>query len=185
MSKIWLTADEHYHHGNCLLFRKEYKEFREDLGVAVTKPFRTLDEMHRLFNRRHNEVVAPEDTVYHLGDFAFGPGAKSWTQLEPIIRGLNGKHILILGNHCLLDPFKYVEAGFESVHTSLRLGEYLLIHDPAIAGVLPTQLVLHGHTHNLGINLAPNTYCVCVDVHNFYPVPLDQIDNHFSSAKTV
>lgn len=182
MSRVWLTADEHYFHANCLLSRDGYKEFREDLGQIVEKKFKAIDEMHRVFKRRHNEVVAPEDIVYHLGDFAFGPGAKSWTQLEPILRGLNGTHILILGNHCLLDPFKYVEAGFQSVHTSLVLEDYLLIHDPAIAGVYPELKVIHGHTHSLGLNLNRNTYCVCVDMHDFYPVPFDKIKDYFKSV---
>lgn len=180
MSKIFLTADEHYFHSNCLLFRTTYTDYREDLQQQVEKKFRAIDEMHRLFKKRHNEVVAPEDTVYHLGDFAFGPGAKSWTQLEPILRGLNGTHILIMGNHCLLDPFKYVEAGFKSVHTSLWLEDYLLIHDPAVAGVYRDVKTIHGHTHSMGLNLAPNTYCVCVDMHNYYPVDFEKIKEYFN-----
>lgn len=45
--------------------------------------------------RRWNEVVSPEDTVYHLGDIALGPIDKS---LAKITR-LNGYKIAVLGNH--------------------------------------------------------------------------------------
>lgn len=177
MSKVWFTSDEHYYHHNMLLFR-ELKDSRHP--AESYRKFRTTDEMHRVLKQKHNEVVAPEDTVFHLGDFAYGPGAKSWQQVQCLLQVLNGKHHLIMGNHDHIDPFKYVEAGFASVHTSLILEDYLLIHDPAVAGVFNQQKVIHGHTHGLGINLAPNTYCVCVEVHDFYPVSFDIIKEYFN-----
>ena len=173
MSKIWLTADSHHFHHNILLFREH---------DVKQRPFRTTDEMHRVIKHRHNEVVASDDTVYHLGDFAYGPGAKSWKQLETIISGLNGRHHLILGNHDHLKPFDYVEAGFQSVHTSLVLEDFLLIHDPAIAGVMKDLKVCHGHTHSLGLRLSPNTYCVCVEMHDYYPVDFNKIKEVFSCS---
>ena len=175
MSKIWYTSDEHYYHHNMLLFR----EFEEK-----QRPFRTTDEMHRYIKKNHNAVVAPEDVVYHLGDFAYGPGAKSWQQVGSILHGLNGQHHLILGNHCHLRPFDYVEAGFQSVHTSLVLEDYLLVHDPAIAGVFKQKKVIHGHTHTMGVNLAPNTYCVCVELHDYTPVEFSTIKRYFDGLNT-
>lgn len=169
---IWFTSDEHYYHHNILLFRPN--------GIQQ-RSFRTTDEMNRTIKKRHNEVVAPEDTVYHLGDFAYGPGAKSWQQIQSLLQGLNGTHHLILGNHDHIDPFKYVEAGFASVHTSLVLKDDLygmyatLIHDPAVAGVLKDQNFIHGHTHSLGKRLNDNTYCVCVELTDYYPVPIADI----------
>jgi len=63
-----------------------------------------------------NKVVGPEDTVYYLGDFSFGNRDKTiW-----ILNRLNGKKILIRGNHdrsiaaCL-------EMGFAEVYNSLVL----------------------------------------------------------------
>ena len=167
---IWFTSDEHYYHHNMLLFRNN-----------GARNFRTTDEMHKVLRQRHNEVVAPEDVVYHLGDFAYGPGAKSWTQIQALLNGMNGTHHLILGNHDHIDPFKYVEAGFASVHTSLVLKDDLygmyatLIHDPAVAGVLKDQKFIHGHTHSLGKRLNDNTYCVCVELTDYYPVPITDI----------
>lgn len=51
--------------------------------------------MDEIIIQRWNEVVKPEDTVYHLGDIALGPIDKS---LSKITR-LNGHKIAILGNH--------------------------------------------------------------------------------------
>lgn len=45
--------------------------------------------------KRWNEVISKEDTVFHLGDFAFG-GAEIWNKTLP---RLNGHIVLILGNH--------------------------------------------------------------------------------------
>lgn len=68
---IFFTSDEHYYHNNMILFRNN-----------GARNFLTTDEMHKVLRKRHNEVVAPEDVVYHLGDFAYGPGAKSWQEVE-------------------------------------------------------------------------------------------------------
>lgn len=173
MPNIFLISDEHYYHQNMLLFREHDEKLR---------PFRTTDEMHRHIKRKHNEVVAPGDTVYHLGDFAYGPGAKSWQQVQAVLSGLNGKHHLIMGNHDHVKPFDYVEAGFQSVHTSLVLEDFLLIHDPAIAGVRKDLKIIHGHTHSLGLRLNPNTYCVCVEMHDYYPVDFNKIKEVFQCS---
>jgi calcineurin-like phosphoesterase family protein len=42
-----------------------------------------------------NEVVKPDDTVYHIGDFAFGDK----NNIPSIVSRLNGQKILVLGNH--------------------------------------------------------------------------------------
>ena len=173
MSNVFMISDQHFYHHNILLFREH---------EVHQRPFRTTDEMHRFIKTRHNEVVGKDDVVYHLGDFAYGPGAKSWQQVGAVLSTLNGQHHLIMGNHDHIDPFKYVEAGFASVHTCLVLGDYLLIHDPAVAGVFKQQKVIHGHTHGLGRHLAPNTYCVCPEVNDYRPVSLDTIEEYFRSV---
>ena len=179
MGKIFITSDEHYYHHNMLLFRHiQDSRFQEE----SYRNFRTTDEMHKVLKQRHNSVVRPEDTVYHLGDFAYGPGAKSWQQVQSILQTLNGTHHLILGNHDHIEPFKYIEAGFSSVHTSLVLEDYLLIHDPAVAGVLTHQKVIHGHTHSIGLRLAPHTYCVCVELHDYIPVEFSVIKGIFNAT---
>lgn len=169
---IFFTSDQHYYHHNMLIHRKTYGG---GSGDFTQRPFRTTDEMHSVLKKRHNELVAPEDTVYHLGDFAYGPGAKSWQSVRDVLSRLNGNHHLILGNHDHIRPFDYLEAGFISVHTSLNLGDYVLIHDPAVAGVLTDLNWVHGHTHSLGKRLNHNSYCVCVELTDYYPVNIRDI----------
>ena len=42
-----------------------------------------------------NDVISPDDIVFHLGDFAFG-GSQLWNDT---LQRLNGHKILIIGNH--------------------------------------------------------------------------------------
>ena len=185
---IWFTADCHYYHHNMLMHRSFGVHDGTPIEVPAMRRFRTTDEMHKVLKKRFNEVVSPDDVTYHLGDFAYGPGAKSWQQLTHIVEGLNGQHHLILGNHDHLKPFDYLEAGFLSVHTSLEFNftqhhefisdedfEVILVHDPAIAGMLQDKFFIHGHTHSLGKHLNKNTYCVSVELTDYYPVPISDI----------
>lgn len=168
---IWFTSDEHYYHANIITNR-----FRDQ------RPFNTVNEMHKTLIKRHNEVVAPEDITYHLGDFSF---SKHWRDMQHLLEKLNGSHILILGNHDLFNPFQYVEAGFQSVHTSLYLDNHYmigsnglsptLIHDPSVAGVFRDKFFIHGHTHGLGQRLSTNSFCVSVELTDYYPVPITDI----------
>jgi calcineurin-like phosphoesterase family protein len=63
-----------------------------------------------------NEVVKPEDTVYHLGDVAFASPDMS----KHILSILNGTKILILGNHDR-NGKKMATWGFAEVHQSFQL----------------------------------------------------------------
>jgi calcineurin-like phosphoesterase family protein len=55
--------------------------------------------MNEILIKNWNEVVAPEDTIFVLGDFALAARA-----VETITRRLNGRKILILGNHDFPHP---------------------------------------------------------------------------------
>ena len=147
--------------------------WRDDKARRV---FQSVEKMHKYIQQHHNEIVDKNDIVYHLGDITF---SKNYRDIQHLLEKLKGRHILVLGNHDLFRPFEYVEMGFESVHTSLMLEDYLLIHDPAVAGVIRNLKVIHGHTHGLGLNLAQNSYCVSVEMHDYYPVNFNQIKDSF------
>lgn len=77
----WLTSDTHYGH--------------EKIIAYCNRPYSSAAEMNFDFARRWNEIVAPEDLVYHLGDFAMGD-PDSWPKYRAT---LNGRIILVRGNH--------------------------------------------------------------------------------------
>lgn len=78
---IHFTSDTHFFHANIIKYSN--------------RPFRDVDEMNETLIRNWNAVVAPGDTVWHLGDFAFCP----IEQFKRLLSRLNGTKHAILGNH--------------------------------------------------------------------------------------
>jgi calcineurin-like phosphoesterase family protein len=119
--------------------------------------------------RRWNERVKPEDTVYHLGDFCFKKrGEKDFNYYR---KQLNGQLILLKGNH---DSNTGSDA--KITFASLNIGgiDWHLEHMPTYS----VKYNLCGHVHNLWkINYRGDHICynVGVDVHNFYPIEINEI----------
>lgn len=160
---IYFTADWHLDHENII----EY----------CGRPFNKLHVMNHVIVKNFNTLVGQDDLTYHLGDFSLR-GSENWQMISRWVKQLNGKHILVLGNHDKLDPFLYVECGFQSVHTYLKVEGFHCIHDPAVAcsvSVLKAgEWWLCGHVHNLFSN-KQNVINVGVDVWNFKPVSIEEI----------
>ena len=159
----FLTADEHYFHSNVIRY--------------CDRPFKNETEMRHTLINNNNEVVGPDDQVFHLGDFAM-IGPSQHEKISGILRKLNGKHHLILGNHDECKPFRYVNSGFISVHTALWVEEFVLVHDPSVYCACRHELgiLAHGHLHQLyDMIQSKKVINVGVDVRNYYPVTLDQL----------
>ena len=94
MPEIYFTSDTHFNHKNILKYNPNRLEHSYDDSV---------EGMNQAIVDRWNAVVKPNDTVYHLGDVAFGRPEDSvkW------ILQLNGNITLIRGNH---DYSTYLEA---------------------------------------------------------------------------
>lgn len=132
----YYTADNHFDHKNILKF--------ED------RPFETMDELKEGMIEAWNSVVKEEDTVYHMGDFVFG----SYTKWVAILERLNGRKVLIQGNH---DSDKVVArllkegylAELHPVGMKQKLGKHnlWLTHYPQEIGIRPNKFSIHGHIH--------------------------------------
>lgn len=81
MSRVFFTSDTHYGHAKII-------------GYA-NRPFKNVDQMNYEMMVNWNSVVRPEDTVYHIGDFAFC----STDEACAIAKELHGHKHLIFGNH--------------------------------------------------------------------------------------
>lgn len=157
--KIWFSSDHHYFHENIIKY--------------CNRPFGSVAHMNQELTRRWNEIVQPEDFVYYLGDFSLG----RIEVVEPIVKSLNGKKLLISGNHDRAHPTnkkptpiaRYIEAGFIDVvlETTIDLTlngrpqKVKLCHlpyapladeevDRRYLNYRPKdegQLLLHGHVH--------------------------------------
>lgn len=187
MNMIWFTADSHFGHKNIIKY--------------CDRPYDSVEEMDRDLIENWNDLVGPDDEVYHLGDFSLD--FKIASQVLPL---LNGQKHLIAGNHDLCHSSnggsayirRYLEAGFATVkeETSLTiLGQivrlcHLPYFDPDdIDSRLPEykpdddgSWLLHGHVH-LRWQQNQKQINVGVDVWDYAPVSLKQIEQVLSNAE--
>lgn len=97
----FFSSDHHFFHHNILRYEAE------------ARPMSSVEEMNHTLVERWNARVSPDDEVYHLGDFAFGRGAKPELVRE-VLASLRGQIRLVQGNH---DPRleRCLELGFLEV----------------------------------------------------------------------
>lgn len=167
---IWFTSDLHFYHQNIIKY--------------CNRPFNSVKEMNKHLLQYYNQTVDKNDTCYFIGDMAM-LNITNLNKLSKIIQELNGRKILILGNHDDGKPFTYVNMGFESVHTSLILPEdnrFVLCHDPACSIVDDNRYWIVGHVHRMFKKLN-NCINVGVDVWNYKPINLEQIKSEFDIDK--
>lgn len=181
--RVFFTADQHFGHRNIIDF--------------CDRPFKDVDHMNEMLIKNWNDTVAPEDTVFVLGDFAMG---KIYTTVQ-LARLLNGTKILVTGNHdrCWTPLPKadewtktYLDAGFDDV-INLLPGTALGVGADFVASHFPYQgdsrdedryqewrprdegkFLLHGHVHTAWKQNGRQTN-VGVDVWDYRPVALETL----------
>lgn len=170
---IWLCSDWHLAHENI------YKFTYTDADGAVRRVrerFKDAQEGDDYMMQRWNELVKPEDHVWHLGDVTMerSSNAKQWFVNK--IHSLPGHKRLILGNHDHLAMDVYRDAGFQKIKGSHKIDNLLLSHYPLHESTIPlwASVNCHGHIHQ---NPAPSLrhMNLCVEVTNYEPVPLDTV----------
>lgn len=167
MSNTFLTADTHFGHKNILTFKGED-------GNPI-RDFNSVEEMDEHLVDCWNKVVKPKDTVYHLGDVCINRRA-----LKTVER-LNGRKILIKGNHDVFRANEYLEY-FEDIRAYKIFAKHRIIcsHIP----IHPESLNrwdanFHGHLHANNIPFYSESgekyYCVSVEQNNYEPISLDKM----------
>lgn len=174
---IWFTEGHHWGHDNIIKFEK--------------RPFTSVEEMDRELIRRWNEVVQPDDVVYHLGDFTLN---RDITEVAKMFAKLNGNIFLVPGNHDkwidrmggwrgilmsasrktikILPPLYSLEIDMGGKHPEV----IVLCHYPLSRWDRSHYSAIHlyGHVGDEYIG-EYNTLHVGVDRHNFYPIDLSQV----------
>lgn len=90
MSKTFVVSDTH----NVLKGGDDPKEYEGRTGLRVYERYGAhFAEVHAEYVNKWNSIVSPNDTVIHLGDVIWD------TRKLGIFKHLNGKKILVLGNH--------------------------------------------------------------------------------------
>lgn len=174
---IFFTSDSHYGHSNIIWMCK--------------RPYTNVEEMNRKLIENWNNVVKPDDLVFHLGDFAFG-GQPLWRSIR---EQLNGNIILIKGNHddrnlkngCkVLFNGVYDQVKFYIENRCIYLNHYpFLCYGGSYRSEEDAVFQLFGHVHSgpnsTGLDndrlkmLFPYQYDVGVDNNNYTPVSWKQI----------
>lgn len=166
MVTIWYISDTHFGHANMLTFK------RED-GTPL-RDFASVEEMDELMIQRWNEVVRPQDHIWHLGDLTMLREKQIRRISRSIMARLNGHKRLILGNHDHGDPAWYAE-WFEKVRGSNRVDRTLLFsHYPVHPDSLPTGVFnIHGHMHDKPSTLPYLN--ISVERTGYRPISLEEI----------
>ena len=131
-----------------------------------------------------NSVVGRDDLVLYVGDFCDGGIA----DLENLSKRLNGRKIIIKGNHDWLDDEWYRYA-FEDVVKELRLDELniRLIHIKEAAKDLRAgERIIYGHEHRFRSETPPttqNSICVCAKWHDWKPLTLAEAIRQMDAAQ--
>ena len=136
--KTYITSDTHWGHRNIMSFCPVSRaRFRND-----------VDYMNEAMVKEWNDLVEPEDLVYILGDVAFLPATKA----VEYMRRLNGRKILVQGNHdrkLLKDPEFY--GCFEEVHHYLDINyagtKVVMFHYPIAEFDQMHRGAVHFHGH--------------------------------------
>ena len=158
MSEAFLVSDTHFGHGNICRFKR-------DDGTDL-RPWDDVFEMEEALVERWNSAVSPSDKVYHLGDVAIPRrGLK-------VLERLNGRKILIRGNHDIFKLSDYTEY-FADVRGCHYLEHCILTHIP----VHPVNLTrykanIHGHLH---YRVVPDERTGLPDL-RYYNVCVEHID---------
>lgn len=164
---IYYTSDLHIGHENIIrLCKRPYSNDRE-MGVDLIK--------------RWNNKVTTNDTVYILGDMFFK--YEDIEVVKTILKQLNGKKILIKGNHDnFLNQIKWQDY-FSAVKDIMKIKDngrdVILMHYPIEEwdGFFRGSYHLYGHVHNSdnGLRKIDRRYNVGVDVNDFEPKSLDEL----------
>ena len=174
---IFFTSDTHFGHSNIIWMCK--------------RPYSDVEEMNQKLIENWNNVVKPDDLVFHLGDFTFG-GQPLWRSIR---EQLNGNIILIKGNHddrnlkngCkVLFDGVYDQVKFYIENRCIYLNHYpFLCYGGSYRSEEDAVFQLFGHVHSgpnsTGLDndrlkmLFPYQLDVGVDNMNYKPVSWEQI----------
>jgi calcineurin-like phosphoesterase family protein len=140
MTDRWVISDTHFGHRNIV-------NFTNNDGTPL-RPWDDIQEHDEALIKNWNEVVKPNDVVYHLGDVVINRKA-----LASIMPRLNGKKRLIRGNHDVFKTKDYMQY-FDEIY-GVKVGtdiykewNFIMSHIPIHRESMSRwKANLHGHLH--------------------------------------
>lgn len=191
-SEIWFTSDTHFGH---VAIPKYQPNRLTEFSMADETDILGMNEG---MVKQWNSQVGPNDTVWHLGDFAMGQIDLGLAYADR----LNGIKHLIMGNHDRPHPCRgqldkheywmrrYLDAGFSSIemqwHYDMNGIPVILSHFPYEGDHsneerytewrLPNhgQILVHGHVHGMW-KVNGSQFNVGMDAHNGRLLHIDEV----------
>lgn len=103
MSRVWFTSDLHFGHAAIIRY--------------CSRPYKDVEEMDNALITNWNACVAPEDTVYVLGDVFMCNASRA----VEVLTQLTGKKVLVYGNHDKVIRKNYhIQKLFSETHAGLE-----------------------------------------------------------------
>ena len=174
----FVISDHHLGHTN------SWEKFTLSDGSPL-RPFTSTEEMNETMIERHNAKVKEQDTVYFLGDVVIN---KKYLEL---VKRMNGRKILVRGNHDIFKDEDYREVGFQQIHgVRVFVDKFILSHIPLHPDCVTERFKVnvHGHLHANEIMIDetlmsssymkpdPRYLCVCVEQTDFTPLHFDEVE---------
>jgi calcineurin-like phosphoesterase family protein len=186
--KIFFTSDLHCYH----------KNKHGGIVSICNRPYPDVDTMTQDLINKNNEIVTDSDEVWDLGDLAYRCSPWDVTQ---VLRELNGKRHIILGNHDQPLRLAYkkglikdfissgkieIIGGEEAIYDkSLIVAKQITIDGQRIVmshyayrtwpSAFRGTILLYGHSHGNLPEPFFKSFDVGVDKNNFYPWSWEKI----------
>ena len=171
MPNVFFISDTHFgHEKTCTVFKRG--------DGTLLRPFSSAEEMNEEMVRRWNEVVRPDDKVYHLGDVTINH------KNLPILDRLNGNKRLIRGNHDTAKTKTYMKY-FGEIYGVRVLEKFILSHIPLHVDSITSRFNtnVHWHTHANYID-HPGYFCVCVEQIDYRPIEMTELLQKIAEKKS-
>lgn len=170
---VAFASDSHFKHKNILKYTERGKLWD------------SIDDMNEGLISNWNEVVKPHMTTFLIGDFAFATKA----QIRNFRSRLNGKIVLIMGNHDQDHHSDLPVDAFDEVHSYLEIvvdkRPIILFHYPIESwrDMHHGTWHLHGHCHG---SLKPRDNLLRMDVGidchpNYRPFVMSEIEAYMQT----
>jgi calcineurin-like phosphoesterase family protein len=151
--------------------------FDENIIKYENRPFNSVEEMNTEMILNWNKVVKPDDIIYVNGDF-FDFNNCTGPEATDIINKLNGKIILIVGNHDREYTDFFEEHLYKVIDYPIILDEFWIVsHEPLYINENMPYANIFAHIHNNPMykTVSKRSFCTSTERNHFTPILFDDI----------
>lgn len=154
----FFTSDTHFFHARLL---------------EKGRPFANVEDMNETMIQNWNSRVSANDLVWHLGDVSFGKSEPT----REILNRLNGRKILVRGNHDPEGNSSCIKRGFTAVVNQIVVSilgrPFLMSHYPYRQGQILRHVEKHGEAFTDKVGDLP---LLCGHVHDAWKKHTNQLN---------